>query len=287
MNRRKVGGAVAALAIAGAVGAICLPAISATAAPTSARPAHGLGARLDARPSASHAQALRALGAGDAPSSFSLSQYDSGPGDQGQVGSCVSWAIDYSAYDIVEKEQGVTGYPQAPMYTYAQIAKGNDNGSTPDQTFQILESQGVDNQADYTQGNFDFTDQPTQHEIQNAAKWKLSGHTALQTGSGIQADVEKSIAAGEPVAISIEVHKSWMNITQQDAQSYNYEPGDDSSDPIEGGHEVTIIGYDSQGVRIENSWGTSWGDGGYINVSWQFLQNQAEEANAVGKLVQS
>jgi C1A family cysteine protease len=285
MNRRKVGGAVAAVAVASAVAAICLPAAAAGATVAHPHLAHGLGARLDPHPTAGH-HALAVRAPADVPSGFSLAQYDSGPGDQGQVGSCVSWAIDYSAYDILEKEQGITGYPQAPMYTYAQIAQGNDQGSTPDQTFQILESQGVDTQSDYWQGNYDYTTQPDQNEIANAIHWKLSGHTPLRTGAGIQGDVEQAIASGEPVAISIEVHQSWMNISQQDAQSYNYEPGDDSSDPIVGGHEVTIIGYDEQGVRIENSWGTSWGDGGYINVSWQFLQNQVEEANAVGKIVQ-
>lgn len=286
MDRRMLGG-VAAVTVAGAVLALCLPTASASATGTGGQElSHGLGAKLDPLPGTSHsAMALRPIAT--PPSSVSLARYDSGPGDQGKVGSCVSWAIDYAAYDILEKEQGITGAPQAPMYTYAQIVKGVDQGSTPDETFQILEKQGVDNQADYWQGNFDYTTQPTAAETTSAAKWKLSGHTTLPTGAGIQAGVEKSIAAGEPVVISIQVHQSWMKISPQDASSYGYEPGDDTADPIVGGHEVAIIGYNSQGVRIENSWGTGWGDGGYINVSWAFLQHQVEEANAVGKLVRS
>lgn len=246
---------------------------------------HGLGARLDANPLAHHRRAIPLIKRADVPSSFSLSQYDSGPGDQGQVGSCVSWAIDYSAYNIVEAEQGISGGPQAPMYTYAQIAQGQDNGSTPDQTFQILTSQGVDDQADYYQGNFDYTTQPTQAEITNAAKWTLSGYTPLNTGSGIQADVEQAVSSGMPVAISIEVHQSFENISAGDAAAYTYMPGDSGSDPILGGHEVTIIGYTPQGATIENSWGSSWGNSGYINVPWQYLSQEVEEANAVGKLV--
>ena len=47
---------------------------------------------------------------------------------------------------------------------------------------------------------------------------------------------------------------------------YNYgetfwkaEFGDES----QGGHAVTIVGYDKKGLILRNSWGYSWGDGGY------------------------
>ncbi|MFI1200062.1 C1 family peptidase [Streptomyces sp. NPDC020883] len=219
------------------------------------------------------------------PDSVDLSKYAIDPGNQGQVGSCVSWAIDYSGYSIQEKQQGITTGPQAPMYTYAQIAKGNDQGSTPDATFGIAESQGVDSKADYNQGDFDFTSQPTDAERQNAAHWKLSGHTQLHTGNQIQADVKQALADGEPVAISLPVHQSFQDITQQQAADYSYQPGG-ADDPVLGGHEITIVGYNNQGVRVENSWGGNWGDGGYINLSWDFLAGQVQEANAIGKLVQ-
>lgn len=293
MTPKKYGGYLAAIASV----ALVLSANTATAQTTTPQHPtthpghsrqhllHGLGARLDAHPFAHHPRAIPLIKRASVPSSFSLSQYDSGPGDQGQVGSCVSWAIDYSAYNIVEAEQGISGGPQAPMYTYAQIAQGQDNGSTPDQTFQILTSQGVDDQADYWQGNYDYTTQPDSSEVANAAKWTLSGYTPLNTGNGIQADVEQAVSSGMPVAISIEVHQSFESISASDAASYTYMPGDSGSDPILGGHEVTIIGYTPQGATIENSWGSSWGNGGYINVPWQYLSQEVEEANAVGKLV--
>ncbi|WP_043267583.1 C1 family peptidase [Streptomyces sp. CT34] len=218
------------------------------------------------------------------PSSVDLSKYAIAPGNQGRVSSCVSWAIDHSGYSIQEKQQGISGGPQAPMYTYAQIVKGNDHGSNPDATFSIAESQGVDSKSDYNQGDFDFTTQPTDAERQNAAHWKLSGHTKLHTGNQIQADVKQALADGEPVAISLPVHQSFQDIKRQQATDYSYRPGD-AEDPVLGGHEITIVGYNNQGVRVENSWGGNWGDGGYANLSWDFLSSQVQEANAIGKLV--
>jgi C1A family cysteine protease len=269
-----------ALAVAGAVGAMAAP--IATAAPY--HPLHRADGALLSKHRANHSQALAFRAAPRVPASASLEQYTASPGDQGQVGSCVSWAIDYTAMSILENEQGISGHPQAPMYTYAQLARGNDQGSTPSDTFDILTSQGVDTMADYWQGNFDYTTQPDANERANAANWKLSGYTPINTGSGIKAGVEQAIASGLPVAISIPVYRSFEEISQQQATDYSYYPT--QGDQYMGGHEITIIGYNSSGVRVQNSWGTSWGDGGYINLSWNYLANQVEEANAVGKLVQ-
>jgi hypothetical protein len=44
----------------------------------------------------------------------------------------------------------------------------------------------------------------------------------------------------------------------------------EASSGIAGGHQVAVVGVDvaQQAVRIRNSWGTSWGDGGYCWLSW-------------------
>ncbi|HEY0500928.1 MAG TPA: C1 family peptidase [Kutzneria sp.] len=270
-----------ALAVAGAVGAMAAP--IAVAAPAHPLHQHRADGALPSQHRAAHRDALAVRAIPNAPASASLAQYAVTPGDQGQVGSCVSWAIDYSAMSILENEQGISGHPQAPMYTYAQLARGDDQGSTPSDTFDILTSQGVDTMNHYWQGNFDYTTQPDSSERSNAANWKLSGYTPISTGSGIKAGVQQAISSGLPVAISIPVYESFERISRQQATDYSYYPT--SGDQYMGGHEITIIGYDTNGVRVQNSWGTSWGDGGFINLSWNYLSRQVEEANAVGKLV--
>ncbi|QUQ72555.1 C1 family peptidase [Kutzneria sp. CA-103260] len=277
--------AAIALAVVGAVGAMMSPiATAAPAHPLLSKTQHRANGALPSQHRVTHNNALAVHAAPRVPASASLAQYTVSPGDQGQVGSCVSWAIDFTAMSILENEQGISGHPQAPMYTYAQLARGNDQGSTPSDTFDILTSQGVDTMSDYWQGNFDYTTQPDANERANAAHWKLSGYTPISTGSGIKAGVQQAIANGLPVAISIPVYESFERITQQQATDYSYMPT--SGDQYMGGHEITIIGYDSNGVRVQNSWGTNWGDSGFINLSWNYLANQVEEANAVGKLVQ-
>lgn len=33
---------------------------------------------------------------------------------------------------------------------------------------------------------------------------------------------------------------------------------------------MTVLGYDQNGTRIENSWGTRWGDSGWFTLSWDW-----------------
>lgn len=45
---------------------------------------------------------------------------------------------------------------------------------------------------------------------------------------------------------------------------------DDPKQEIYGGHAVTIVGYDDRGFLIKNSWGESWGDGGYATILYDY-----------------
>ncbi|WP_406003198.1 C1 family peptidase [Streptomyces sp. NBC_00829] len=276
---------------------------------TEARQHHGLGALPDRRTGKlpSHAQissALRAIApvtgtahaaavtAGRVPSSagVDLSRYAASPGNQGSVNSCVSWAIAHSAFSILENEQGISGGPQAPMYTYSQLVRGQNIGTYPSATLAIAERQGVDARSHYWQGDYDYTTQPTSSQRANAARWRLSGHVALRTGTSITTDVQSALNHGEPVIVSIPYYDGFGRLNTQQADTYTYypSPADVSSWQRQGrpSHEVTIVGYNSQGVKIENSWGTGWGHGGFATLPWRFLTNLALDANALGRLVQ-
>jgi hypothetical protein len=49
-----------------------------------------------------------------------------------------------------------------------------------------------------------------------------------------------------------------------------------------GNHAVAVLGYDANGVTIENSWGTNWGDHGFATIAWDFIEAKALEAVAAG-----
>lgn len=163
------------------------------------------------------------------------------------------------------------------MYAYSQIAQGVDQGSSYEDVFNVAEKQGIDNQADSWQGNFDFTTQPTLAERSNASHWVLSGHSALPLD---RYDIEQALANGNPVAIGLPVT---MSFEYNDIGTYPDDNGQDDTLSL-GNHAVTAIGYDPSGLEIENSCGTRWGKGGFVRLSWAWLAANIEEANAVHAL---
>ncbi len=218
------------------------------------------------------------------PTSVDLTPLAPPVGNQGDVGSCAAWASDYTAlgYWLRYDNRAGSGYLE-PMYTYSQVDGGVDNGSSIDGNLQIAVSQGVDIRSDYTQGDFDWADQPTPHEVSNAASWKLTSFQELPVtpgGSTTQVSIEGALAAGDPVVIGIPVYLNFEELGSANAGYYG-----STSGPLLGYHAITALGYNSNGLVIENSWTTAWGNSGFATLGWGFVNADVDEAVAVGNLV--
>jgi Papain family cysteine protease/Ig domain of plant-specific actin-binding protein len=225
------------------------------------------------------------------PASVDLTPFAMPVGNQGPVGSCAAWATDYGALGYWENVQKVRGGGLEPMYTYSQFVNaydgGRDAGSTIDYHLQVATQQGVDNQADYFQGNFDYKDVPTAAERLSAVNWRLSGYTDLPiqpsaSSTVSQQSIEGALAAGNPVVIGIPVYWSFETIG---TGNNGYYGGPSSNDTFMGYHAIVALGYNSQGLVIENSWGTGWGKAGYATLSWAFVNQYVFQATSVGRLV--
>jgi C1A family cysteine protease len=240
---------------------------------------HGLGLNL-VQARAHHHPLRMAIADRTLPASHSLKRFALTPGDQGQVGSCVTWATGYSAYGILMNEQGIGGAPMAPMYVYSQIAHGVDQGTYAGAALAIEQGQGIDTRSDYWQGDFDFTTQPDRHEKRTAAHYKISGSTDLTGSTDRVTAIKSAIASGSPVVIGLRVKDSIYSLNATDDIYPN-------TGNVIGGHEVTIVGYSKDYVTVQNSWGKNWGRGGFFRIRWSVITGtDTVEINAVGKLVQ-
>jgi hypothetical protein len=235
--------------------------------------------------------ASRTSQVGTPPSAVSLSPWTVPVGDQGAVGSCVSWAISYAMNGWYSRFQNVSagGILFAPMYSYSQthVSNSPDGGGTyPSSVYGIGSDQGVDVQSHYTQGNYDFVDLPTSAERLNAANYKTGGFSYLfsgaPAGSAAIDAIKFSIANYQPVAITIPVYSAFDNLS---ATNSHLDASQVDPNTYRGSHEVMIVGYDATGVRIQNSWGTYWGDLGFAYLNWNFITTYTDEATAMTGLL--
>ena len=218
------------------------------------------------------------------PASYSLQQYAPIPGDQGLVNSCVAWGTAYTAMGVLENMDhnqglwdnpfdGLPGGGGSAMYVYSQICGGEDNGSYLDDGVAVETSQGVDEDSDYTQGEADWWDPPTAQETANAQNWVLAAGYDIGTD---QYSIEQAISNNEPVVLAIEVTEAFENNTSGDYPDPNDYFDDDYT--ALGGHAPTAVGYDSDGLIVENSWGPYWDNGGYVHISWDWLENTYQDS---------
>ena len=176
-------------------------------------------------------------------------------GNQGNVGSCAAWATVYAAMGYYLNLQGIPGGPLAPMYTYAQLSEGVDEGSYPADNLEIAQTQGVDSRVHYGR-DYDFTTQPSPSEVANAAHWRVSDFEDLdvwQSQPTNQPELKAALADGRPVVISFPVYSDFDAVRTANDGLYTHTGG-----TFRGYHAVAALGYDASGLRIQNSWGTSW-----------------------------
>ena len=211
--------------------------------------------------------------------------------NQGQVGSCVTWAIDYAMLGWYSKRDNRAVQTFNPMYTYSQIRNPNsvepNGGSDPVTALNYAQSQGNDSMAHYSHAYTDYVSLPNASERANALNYRISGwQTVIPKGTiagTAGADlIKQALANGKPVAFSVRVRTGMDSAHMLPHTSAVYD--DDISTPVTGGHEVLAVGYDQYGLWFQNSWGPDYGYLGYGRLSWRVVATDVYEAETISGL---
>jgi hypothetical protein len=215
------------------------------------------------------------------PVSVDLSQGAPTPGNQGQTGSCATWATGYSAMGWWDARTGLGGAPYAPMFIYAQVVQGDcSTGSEIAGDLDLMKSEGMDTSADYEpmEEQLDCASYPSAANMAVAAKYKISDYVE-DDATDAESAIEKELAAGHPVILGIDVYDNFEN-----ADSVNYLVGPPAGQDY-GGHAIAAFKYDANGVWILNSWGTTWGQNGWAELSWDYIAATCDEVVAITGVV--
>jgi hypothetical protein len=215
------------------------------------------------------------------PPAASLKKYCPIPGNQGQYGTCTGWASAYAARTIswavknnLTDVHDITNQAFSPSFVYTLIKGSNDfncqNGANVDRSVEALKEIGVVFLTDLPyQCNPDVTP-----FFQEAKAYAIKDFQRLTTQAGITSEndldnIKRALADKKPVLCVIKCYDSFSKKVWSGVE-----------DNSRGYHAICMVGYDDKfdngdgtlgAVEFMNSWGTAWGNGGFIHVKYQDL----------------
>ncbi len=212
------------------------------------------------------------------PKSYSLKKYAPIPNSQGQYGTCVGWSSAYAGMTILESINKkrtdlikTTANTFSPGFIYKQIKSSTDTycklGSSIKNALDIMKTKGVCKFSDMSEANCpsylpaDVFAKAKQYKITDYAKiFSMFDSKDFKIKA-----VKKSLSENNPVIIG-------MNVPPSFNTAFGVWKPTESSKLIYGGHAMCVIGYDDSkyggAFEIINSWGTKWGNEGFIWVKY-------------------
>jgi hypothetical protein len=215
------------------------------------------------------------------PHSFSLKQYSPIPESQGSYGTCVGWSTAYAARTISEsialgRTDRTLSYNNAfsPTHVYKNISDNEGReGANISYALDYMRDYGIAKRI-AAEGTMEFPDIPLSL-FNTAQRYPIAGYVRLfsnprgapGTISERVTPVKKALSEGKPVIIGMNCPPSFISYSVRGI----WRP---TENPYEayGGHAMCVVGYDDDmyggAFEIQNSWGTDWGNDGYIWISY-------------------
>lgn len=210
------------------------------------------------------------------PASASIKQYTPIPKTQGQHGTCVAWATAYCGRTTVEAiKQGwtdkayITAHAYSPAFLFRLLEPDDSvcNGGT-------VVSRAMDFTKEKGSLPFSYSSEQcitavSERQLLTASNNKVKDVMRIFDSYSIPAvkvqATKKSLSEKKPVIIGMICPPSF-----QDAENV-WKPKEQPEGSY-GGHAMCVVGYDDQKeggcFEIQNSWDTTWGNKGYIWISY-------------------
>lgn len=204
--------------------------------------------------------------------------------NQEDEGSCTAFAATAMAYQTYVADGWHNPFPPSPRFTYyterqilqaqygVATATAEDTGGYGRAVVQALAQYGITNEHNCPyapDGNpLDvLATAPDAETYANAYKHRATIYSSVAQDL---ASMQACLADGYGFIVGILVYQSFEG--PQAGQTGNV-PMPAPGETLLGGHELWVCGYRDTDQRfiVQNSWGTDWGDGGYIYLPFAYL----------------
>lgn len=191
--------------------------------------------------------------------------------DQGDSGSCTANAIA-AAFDFEHNRQGNGFITPSRLFVYYNERQmegtvNSDSGAMIRDGIKSIATLGVCSESDWP---FDLTQLTRQPSLQcYADALKNQALTYRRVNPDLRSMLY-CLAYGFPFAVGISVYDSF----ESDAVAGSgIVPMPLANESQVGGHAVLVVGYDQNQKMflVRNSWGQTWGLGGYFWIPFEYL----------------
>lgn len=219
------------------------------------------------------------------PESYSLKQYCPIAESQSRYGTCTSWATTYAARTICEavanewtNRDSITKEAFAPIFIYKQMQPIGEcqNGTSIANALDLLKTMGAPKFSSFNVLCSSYIPQSLYSEALNYKidgysklfdrkyNWTISDWEDLTPYETKINTVKKAISQGHPVVFAMDVYPSFDIAKGCWSGELNGSK--------RGSHAMCVVGYDDSkyggAFEIMNSWGTNWGNDGFLWIKY-------------------
>lgn len=200
-------------------------------------------------------------------------------GKQGQLGSCVSWAVAYAARSYYGAGDGKKSLSSSdipsPAYMHGIIRSPSstdslcEGGARITDAFALLKNEGVASlaQMSYSDQKCHAPPETLRRQVRERQSFGIEHFNYIYDFVEPRRVLDKfksELARGHPVVLSVKTDRAFHKLRGRSVWQGT------QTDDLIGGHAVTLVGYSEKGqyFKFINSWGSDWGDRGYGRLSY-------------------
>jgi len=205
--------------------------------------------------------------------------------NQGSIGSCVANGVASSCELIANRNDKPIDLSRLFLYNATKVYENRlgEEGLYTRDAYHVAYKQGMPTEEYYPYDISKDDIAPSPEDYKEAFNNRIDRYENVVRWNNIDIlnkvhNIKSALHEGLPVGFAMMITSSLINL-KGSWKEHDYIGVDPDTTGI-GGHYMLIVGYDDEAQKflVQNSWGTSWGDGGYCGLPYNMVSEPFFEA---------